>query len=149
MAVTYLEPSISDCSRAPAFGGSANHERVVILQRLVHEPSLAWALAQAAKPHLDAVENNDIFVAIGAGETFAAMAKLLKAVAIKRIPLEPDLARRSVSWLHAYAGHDDERYLRRLIEGFVIPYAIRFPATVRANRLPTATKSRTVALTSP
>jgi hypothetical protein len=103
----------------------------VIVQGLVHETSLAWALAQAAKPHLDAVENNDIFVTIGAGETLAAIRKLLKAVAIKRIPLEPDLVRRCVSWLHAYAGHDDERYLRRLIEGFVIPYATRFPATVR------------------
>jgi hypothetical protein len=117
---------------------------------LVHETSLAWALAQVTKPHLDAVESNDIFAAIGAGETFAAIRKLLKAVAIKRIPLEPDLLRRCVSWLHAYAGHDDERFLRRLIEGFVIPYAIRLSATVRANGLPTATKPRqTVALTSP
>jgi len=42
-----------------------------------HEVSLAWALALTAKPHLDDVERNDIFVQIGAGETFAAIRELL------------------------------------------------------------------------
>ena len=70
-----------------------------------HEANLAWALALAAKPHLDAVERNYIFVAIGAGETFAAIRTLLKWVAIKRIPVEPDLVRQCVSWLDAYVGH--------------------------------------------
>jgi hypothetical protein len=102
-----------------------------------HEANLAWALALDAKPHLDAVERNGIFVAIGAGETFAAMYALLKWVAIKRIPVEPDLVRRCVSWLDAYVGHEDERYLRRLIEHFVSPIAIHLPATLTGNRLPT------------
>jgi hypothetical protein len=100
-----------------------------------HEASLAWALALAAKPHLDALERNDIFVAIGAGETFAAIYTLLKWVAIKRIPVGPDLVQRCVSWLDVYVGHEDERYLRRLIEDFVFPIAIQAWATSRVNRL--------------
>lgn len=86
-----------------------------------HEADLAWALALAAKPFLDVVERNDMFVAIGAGETFAVVRALVKWVAIQRIPVEPDLARQCVSWLDGYAGHDDERYLRRLVEDLVFP----------------------------
>jgi hypothetical protein len=102
-----------------------------------HEANLAWALALAAKPFLDVAERNDLFVAIGAGETFAVVRALVKWIAIKRIPVEPDLVRQCVSWLEGYAGHDDERYLRRLIEHFVSPIAIHLPATLTGNRLPT------------
>jgi hypothetical protein len=81
-----------------------------------HEADLAWALALAAKPHLDDVGRNDMFVAVGAGETFAVVRALVKWVAINRIPVEPDLVRQCDSWLDAYVGHEDERCLRRLIE---------------------------------
>jgi hypothetical protein len=56
---------------------------------------------------------------------------------MKRIPLRPDLVRRCTTWLRAYVGHDEERYLRCLIEDFVIPYVIRVPATVWVNGVPT------------
>jgi hypothetical protein len=102
-----------------------------------HEANLAWALALAAKPHLDDLERHYTFVAIGAGETFAAIHTLLKWVAIKRIPVEPDLVWQCISWLDAYVGHRDERYLRRLIEHFVVPIAIDLRATLTGNRLPT------------
>ena len=111
-----------------------------------YEVSLAWGLALAVKPHLDSVERNDIFVTIGAGEPFAAIRELLKWVAVKRIPVGADLVQRCVSWLDVYAGHEDERYLRRLIEDFVMPDAIRGAVTVRANRLPTMAQHRQLAL---
>jgi hypothetical protein len=85
------------------------------------EANLAWALALTAKQFLNVVERNDMFVAIGAGETFAVIRALLKWFAIKRIPVEPDLVRQCGSWLDAYVGHEDERYLRRVIEDFVGP----------------------------
>ena len=66
-----------------------------------HEANLAWALALAAKPHVDAVEHNDIFVAIGAGDTLAAIRELIKCVAIRGIPMGPDLVRGCVLWLDA------------------------------------------------
>lgn len=43
-----------------------------------HEADLAWALALAAKPHLNVVERNGVFVPIGAGETFAVVTALVK-----------------------------------------------------------------------
>jgi hypothetical protein len=113
-----------------------------------HEGNLAWALALAAKPHLDALERNYTFVTIGAGETFAAIHTLLKWVAIKRIPVEPDLVRQCRSWLDAYVGHRDERYLRRLIEDFVFPIAIQASATLTGNRLPTTPQRSPVAALS-
>lgn len=142
------ELSTSVCARLQLWA-RANYERVVIVKRLVQEINLAWALAEAARPQLSAVERDDIFVAIGAGDTFGAIRQLFKSVAIKRIPLRPDLVQRCTTWLHAYVGHEDERYLRRLIDDFLIPYAIQVPAPLRVNRLPiTPTPGQRVALTS-
>jgi hypothetical protein len=116
----------------------------VIVERLVHEAKLAWAVAEAAKPYLSAVERDAVFVAIGAGETFAAIRQLLRSVEIKRIPLRPDLLHYCRTWLHGYFGHEDERYLlRRLIEEPLIPYAITPPATIRATRMPATPTSAT------
>jgi|GEM_PF-1291742 len=103
------------------------------MQTFAEETNLAWALAEAAKPHLNTVERNDVFVAIGAGEPFAAICQLLKSIATTRIPVRPDLAQRCRMWLSAYMGHEDERYLRRLIEDFLIPCAIRVPPAVMVN----------------
>jgi hypothetical protein len=122
---------------------------MVIVERLMQETNLAWSLAEAAKPHLSTAERNDVFVAIGAGATFAAIRQLVKSVAIKRIPLRPDLVQRCTMWLDAYVGHNEERFLRRLIEDFVIPYSIQVSPTVGINRLPTEPRTgQLVALTS-
>lgn len=79
------------------------------------EINLAWALADAVKPHLNAVERTHLFVAIGAGETFPAIRHLLRLASERQIPLRPDLVQQCASWLQAYVGHTDERYLRHLI----------------------------------
>jgi hypothetical protein len=115
----------------------ANCERVVTAQQRVQETTLAWALAEAVKPHLSAVERDRVFVSIGAGETFAVIRHLCKFVAIEKIPLRRDLAQQCTTWLHAYVGHEDARYLRRLIEDYLVPYAIHGPALARVNRPPT------------
>jgi hypothetical protein len=128
----------------------AKYERVVIVARLVQEINLAWALAEAVKPYLSAVERNHVFMAIGAGENFSAIRGLFKSVAIKRIALRPDLVQQCTTWLHAYGGHKDEQYLRRLIEDYLVPCSIHIPTTARVHRVPTTTKPRQlVALTSP
>ena len=103
----------------------------------VEQTNLAWALAEAIKPHLSAVERNHVFVVIGAGEAFAAIRHLFKSAAFKRIPLRPDLLRQCTSWLHAYVGHEDERYLRHLIENYLMPDSIHVLATGRVTRLTT------------
>jgi hypothetical protein len=109
----------------------------VTMAPLVQETNLAWALAEAVKPHMSVVERNHVFVVIGAGETFAAIRHLFKSAAFKRISLRPDLLRECTSWLDAYVGHEDERYLRHLIENYLIPDSIRVLSAVRVNRLTT------------
>ena len=91
----------------------------------VEETNLAWALIEVVKPHLKIIERNYVFVTTGAGDTFAAIHHLLKLVAAKRIPLPPRLVRQCVTWLDSYSFHDEEPYLRGLIEGFLLPDAIR------------------------
>jgi hypothetical protein len=126
---------------------SAKYGQVVTMAPLVQETNLAWALAEAITAHLSAVERNHVFVVIGAGETFAAIRHLFKSAAFKRIPLRPDLLRQCTSWLHAYVGHEDERYLRHLIENYLMPDSIHVLATVPVNRLTTPPNAgRVVAL---
>jgi hypothetical protein len=107
-----------------------------MVERYVDEASLAWALALTAKPRLGDSDRNDVFVLIGAGETFEAIRRLIKVVAVKHIPVKSDLALGCSSWLRGYAGHDDEESLRRHIDGFVLPGSPRFPAAIQANRVP-------------
>jgi hypothetical protein len=114
----------------------------MIVERVVHEAKLAWAVAEAAKPYLNAAERDAVFVAIGAGETFAAIRGLLRSVEIKRIPLGLDLLVQCRMWLRGYGGHDDERRLRRLIEEPLIPYVIGTRETMRVTRVPTMPKPR-------
>jgi hypothetical protein len=122
---------------------------VVTVARIVQETNLAWALAEAVKPHLSALERNHVFGSIGAGDTFPAICHLLRSIVIKRIRLRPDLVQQCTTWLHAYVGHNDERYLRCLIEDYLVPYSMNVPRTVRVNRLPTTSKpSQLIALTA-
>ena len=106
----------------------------------VQEMNLAWALIEVAKPHLNVLERNYVFVTTGAGDTFAAIHDLLKLIAAKGIPLRPSLVRLCVTWLDSYAFHDEEPYLRRLIEGFLLPDAMRALTAAWVNPFSTAPK---------
>jgi hypothetical protein len=112
----------------------------VIAVQNVQETNLAWALIEVVKPHLNVLERNYVFVTIGAGDTFAAIHLLLKLIAAKGIPLPPSLVRLCVTWLDSYAFHDEEPYLRRLIEGFLLPDAVRALTAACVNPLSTAPK---------
>jgi hypothetical protein len=90
----------------------------------VRETSLAWALAEATRPHLNAVERSDVHVTIGVGETFVAIRYLITSAAGKRIALSARLVQQCQSWLDLHIGHEDERYLRGLLEHVLIPSAI-------------------------
>ena len=114
----------------------------------VEETNLAWALIEVAKPRLNVLERNYVFVTTGAGDTFAAIHRLLKLIAAKGIPLQPSLVRLCVRWLDSYAFHDEERYLRGLIEGFLLPDAIRALTATRVSPLSTAPKRTEPAATT-
>jgi hypothetical protein len=110
----------------------------VIAVQNVQETNLAWALIEVAKPHLNRLDRNYAFVTTGAGDTFAAIHHLLKLIAAKGIPLRPSLVQLCVTWLDSYASHEEEPYLRRLIEGYLLPDAIRVVNAACVNPLSTA-----------
>jgi hypothetical protein len=112
----------------------------------VQGSDLAWALIEAAKPHLNILERNYVFVTVGAGDTFAAVHQLLKLIAAKRISLSPNLVMLCRTWLGPYAGHEEYEYLRRIIEGFVMPDTIN-RLSLTPKRRPLQTVARTERLT--
>jgi hypothetical protein len=95
------------------------------------EANLAWALIAVVKPNMSAGERNYAFVAIGAGDTFAAIRGMINQAAAKRIPLPPHLVQVCTTWLDAYALHEEYDRLRRVIEGFLMPDAIRASTAIR------------------
>jgi hypothetical protein len=95
------------------------------------EANLAWALIEAAKPHMNAGERNFVFVTVGAGDTFAAIRNLINLIAAKRIPLHPHLMQLCTTWLDAYAFHDAHEHLRRVIEDFLMPTSIQASTAIR------------------
>jgi hypothetical protein len=95
----------------------------------VKESNLAWALIEAVKQNLSLPERNRVFIAIGAGDTFAAIRQLINLIAAKHIPLRPQLLQVCATWLDTYAVHEEHGRLRRLIEDFLMP------GTFQAKRL--------------
>jgi len=98
--------------------------------------NLAWALIEAAKPHMNAGERNYIFVTIGAGDTFAAIRSLINLIGGKRIPLRTPLVLQCSMWLDAYAFHDEYEDLRRVINSFGMPKSIQVAAIRRLSTPP-------------
>lgn len=109
----------------------------MIAVRNVQETNLAWALIDCAKPQLNARERNYVFVAVGAGDTFAAIRTLINLIAAKRVPLRPHLVQLCATWLDSYALHEEYGQLRRVMDGFVMPHTIAAAAgRSRARGLP-------------
>ena len=80
------------------------------------ERTLAWALVEAAAPQLSAAQRNDVHVAIGVGESFGVIHYLITSAADGHITVPAELVHRCTRWLDAYAGHEDECYLRGLVD---------------------------------
>lgn len=79
------------------------------------DAALAWALAATAHPHLSRIDADPIYIALGIGETFAAIDALLTVLARNHIPLSPELGATAASWLDCYLGQDAEPRLRQLL----------------------------------
>jgi hypothetical protein len=79
------------------------------------DDALAWALASAVGPHITRLEADRIYIAIGVGETFAAIDALVTAISRERIPLSDELVATLTTWLDCYVGQDAEPRLRELI----------------------------------
>jgi hypothetical protein len=79
------------------------------------ESRLAWTLAETASPFLDSDQRNQMFVAIGIGDTFAAIRLALEVISRAHCNVEECTATRLRDWLNAYLCHDDEPRLRHWI----------------------------------
>lgn len=69
----------------------------------MHHKELAWALARAADRCIDAGERFDIYVALGAGDTDATIARLTRAIAREQLELPADVLASLATWLSAQA----------------------------------------------
>jgi hypothetical protein len=79
------------------------------------ESRLAWSLADMAVNYLDTDQRNELFVAIGVGDTFVAICIALDVISRAHCSVESGTAAKLKAWLTAYRGHDDEPTLRRWI----------------------------------
>ena len=79
------------------------------------DDAVAWQLAAAARPHLSRADADRIYIHIGVGDTFDAIAALLTVIARDHLPLGHDLAATVASWLDCYRGQEAEPRLRELL----------------------------------
>jgi hypothetical protein len=77
-------------------------------------------------------ERNYMFVTVGAGDTFAAIATLVNLIAARQIPLRWYLAQQCATWLNAYQAHNAYEHLRGMIESFVVLTTTRVSASNRS-----------------
>jgi hypothetical protein len=82
---------------------------------MVEEPKLAWALAEITHPYFYVAERNDIYVAIGAGDTFSAICSLITVIVRERLPLLADVVAMLPSWINGYAADAAVRHVHGLI----------------------------------
>jgi hypothetical protein len=79
------------------------------------DTALAWELAAAARLHLSRADADRIHIAIGIGETFAAIDALITAIARERIAVGEDVLATVGTWLDCYLGQAAEPRLRQLV----------------------------------
>jgi hypothetical protein len=79
------------------------------------ESDLAWELAQIAGLHVPDCNRTDVFAAIGAGDSYAAIGTLLETTVHASVPVPPALLARIVNWLDAYAHHADAPRLHEMV----------------------------------
>ena len=112
--------------------------------RDIHATNLAWALMEAAKPHMNAGECNYVFVTIGAGDAFTAIRSLINLIGAKRIPLHPHLVQLCAAWIRGYAFHDEHENLRGVVEDALRPNTLPVSPVTGCVRTPRPPRLLTV-----
>ena len=113
------------------------------MRRAPDADALAWALAAVAAPHLGRTHRDRVYIALGIGETFAAIEDLITLIAAHRIPLSGDLMATVSTWLDYYDGHPAHPRLQELLTELPVSPAPRTPqAGLLRNFLATATTKR-------
>lgn len=101
-------------------------------RRAPDDDALAWALASAAAPHLSRSHGDRIYIAIGIGDTLAAIDDLITVIVRERIPVSDDVVAAVSAWLDCYLGHDSEPGLRELLAELTVSPP---PQTLEADTL--------------
>jgi len=80
------------------------------------ELELAWALSESIGPRLSATDQHQIYVALGLGESLAAIGVMLQLAVSRRIALSVDLVAAAELWLRTYRGSPEEEPLSDLLK---------------------------------
>lgn len=79
------------------------------------ESDLAWQLVDAISPSVAAAERAHLYAVIGSGESYAAIAAVLRMLVRDAIPLSARLKTDLTQWLTAYHHSADAPGLRELL----------------------------------
>jgi hypothetical protein len=79
------------------------------------EAKLAWALADAVSVCFTTKDQLGIYTALGAGETYGAIDRMLDIAVRKRYPLPAKLISALAAWLDCYIGNEHEPTTRSLL----------------------------------
>lgn len=85
------------------------------------ETDLAWQLAEAAGGVLAKRDRDEVYTAIGAGNSYTAIAVLLQAIERCGAPISPALAAKVAEWLNGYTYNDDTACLRDALRSIQVP----------------------------
>jgi len=82
---------------------------------MASEGTLAWALADAVSVCFTAHDHLGVYTALGAGETYSAIGRILDIAVRKRYPLPANLISTLAVWLDTYIGNEHEPTIRSLL----------------------------------
>lgn len=80
------------------------------------ETDLAWELAEIACLLIPDRDRTEVYTAIGAGDSYAAIRTLLKTIDRASVPVSPALLTRLADWLNVYAHHHDAPRLHEMLD---------------------------------
>ena len=80
------------------------------------QAQLAWEFAATVAPTLNQVDRTSVYAAIGAGDTYRVIEKLLHTSAVHRLHVPDEIVSMLARWLHAYQHSSDAPRLRYLVE---------------------------------
>ncbi|MEM6110341.1 hypothetical protein AAHS21_29575 [Mycobacterium sp. 050272] len=80
------------------------------------ETDLAWELAEIACLLIPDGDRTEVYTAIGAGYSYAAIGALLRTIDHASVPVSLELLTRLADWLNAYAHHDDAPLLHEMLD---------------------------------
>ncbi|OBJ12632.1 hypothetical protein A5624_10245 [Mycobacterium sp. 1482292.6] len=75
------------------------------------EADLAWKLADELSPALPAAERTWLYAVLGSGDSYTAIATLIRAA----LPVPATLITELLKWLDAYQHSDDAAHLQELL----------------------------------